>query len=294
LSDTKVIIAAPLPSAAVGTVPEPPVLLIEPPGPGIDWGIKEVWECRELLYFLTLREVKIRYKQTALGASWAILQPVFSMLVFTLFFGRLGHMPSDGVPYSLFALAGLVPWTFFANGLGQSSNSLVGNAHLLSKVYFPRLIIPIAAVASGLIDLGIGFGVLIAMMAYQGVYPTANIVWLPLFLLLALTTSLGTGLWLSALNVHYRDVRHTIPFLTQFWMFATPIVYPSSLLVEPWRTVYALNPMVGVVEGFRWTLLGVQRGPGPLVFASAVAAVALLVGGIAFFRRMESSFADVV
>jgi lipopolysaccharide transport system permease protein len=216
------------------------------------------------------------------------------MLIFSLFFGRLAKMPSDGVPYSVFALTGLVPWMFFANGLSQASNSLVVSASLVTKVYFPRLILPVAAVLSGIVDLCLGFLVLLGFMIYRGVWPTWNALWLPVFALLGLVTALGTGLWLSALNVKYRDVRYTIPFLTQFWMFATPIVYPSSLLSEPWRTVYGLNPMVGVIEGFRWALLGTKTAPGPMILASSVAALLILAGGAVFFRRQEDTFADIV
>jgi lipopolysaccharide transport system permease protein len=216
------------------------------------------------------------------------------MVVFSIFFGRLAKMPSDGLPYPIFSYAALVPWTFFANGLTQSSNSLVGSANLITKVYFPRLTIPIATVLSGVIDFAIAFVVLLGMMLYFGIVPTWNVVWLPAFLLLALVTALGVGLWLSALNVEYRDVRYVVPFLTQFWLFATPIAYPSSLLEEPWRTVYGLNPMVGVVEGFRWALLGTQTAPGPVVAVSSCAALLILVGGAFYFRRMEKTFADIV
>lgn len=256
--------------------------------------LRELVEYRELLYFLVWRDVKVRYKQTALGASWAIIQPFFTMIVFSLFFGKLAKVPSDGIPYPIFSYAALVPWTFFASGIAQSSNSLVGSANLIKKVYFPRLTIPIATVLSGVIDLVLAFVVLLGMMAYYGIFPTAKIVWLPAFFVLALVTSLGVGLWLSALNVEYRDVKYVVPFLTQFWMFATPIAYSSTLLHEPWRTVYGLNPMVGVVEGFRWALLGSGTHPGPMIAASSVAAVVLMLSGAFYFRRMERSFADVV
>ncbi len=256
--------------------------------------LRELWEYRELLYFLTWRDIKVRYKQTALGAAWAIIQPFFTMVVFSLFFGRLAKIPSDGIPYPIFSFAALVPWTFFANGLGQSANSLVGNANLIKKIYFPRLAVPIATILSGVVDFVLAFVVLLGMMLYYGIVPTVNAIWLPLLLLLALITSLGVGLWLSALNVEFRDVRYVVPFLTQIWMFATPIAYPSSLLGEPWRTLYALNPMVGVVEGFRWALLGSNEAPGPIVLASALAALAILVSGAFYFRRMEKSFADMV
>jgi len=240
------------------------------------------------------RDVKVRYKQTALGAAWAIIQPFFTMLVFSLFFGRLANIPSDNIPYPLFSFAALVPWTFFANGLGQSSDSLVGNANLIKKVYFPRLVVPFAAVLSGVVDFALAFVVLLVMMLFYGRVPTINVIWLPLLLLLALITALGVGLWLSALNVEYRDVRYVVPFLTQFWLFATPIAYPSSLLSEPWRTLYGLNPMVGVVEGFRWALVGTDTAPGTIVLVSALAALAILISGSYYFRRMEQTFADVV
>ena len=268
--------------------------VITPTRGWISLRLKDLWEYRELLYFLAWREVKVRYKQTALGAAWAVIQPLFTMLLFSLFFGRLGKMPSDGIPYPLFSLAGLVPWTFFCNSLTQSSNSLVSSGNLITKVYFPRLAIPISAVLSGVVDFIIAFVLLLCMMFYYGVFPTANVLWLPAFLLLTGVTALGVGLWLSALNVEYRDVRYALPFLTQFWMFASPIAYPSSLLKEPWRTVYGLNPMVGAVEGFRWALLGVGSAPGPVVGVSAVVALGLMVSGLFYFRRMEKTFADLL
>ncbi len=256
--------------------------------------LREVWEYRELLYFLIWRDIKVRYKQTALGAAWAIIQPFFTMVVFSLFFGRLAKVPSDGIPYPIFSFAALVPWTFFTNGLGQSSNSLVGSANLITKVYFPRLTIPIASVLSGIVDFVLAFVVLLGMMLYYGMVPTLNVLWLPLFLLLALIASLGVGLWLSALSVEYRDVRYVGPFLTQFWLFVTPIAYPSSLLSEPWRTLYGVNPMVGVVEGFRWALLGTKTAPGPIIAVSSTAALVILITGAFYFRRMEKTFADIV
>lgn len=257
-------------------------------------GLGELWEYRELLYFLTWRDIKVRYKQTLLGAAWAVIQPFFTMVVFSLFFGRLAKVPSDGIPYPIFSYAALVPWTFFATGLGQSANSLVASANLIKKVYFPRLAIPVATVLSELVDFGLAFVVLLGMMSYYGIVPTLHSLWLPLFLILALTTSLAVGFWLSALNVQYRDVRYVVPFITQFWMFVTPIAYPSSLLAEPWRTLYALNPMVGVVEGFRWALLGTDTAPGPIIAVSSLTALAMFVGGMFYFRRMEKTFADVV
>jgi lipopolysaccharide transport system permease protein len=281
-------------SPTVAAVAPRPATVIAPRRGWIALDLHELWAYRELLYFLVWRDVKVRYKQTLLGAAWAVLQPVLTMAVFSLFFGRLAKVPSDGVPYPLFAFAALVPWTFFATGLNQSANSLVGSANLLRKVYFPRLVVPIASVLSGLVDFAIAFVVLIGMMLGYGFVPTANAAWLPPLLLLALVTALGAGLWLSAMNVRFRDVRHTLPFLVQFWLFATPIAYPSSLLAEPWRTVYALNPMVGVVEGFRWALLATDTAPGPMIGASTLAALALVATGAYYFRRMERSFADVV
>jgi len=273
---------------------ELPTTVIRPSHGWVSLKLHELWEYRELLYFLTWRDIKVRYKQTVLGAAWAIIQPFFTMVVFSLFFGRLAQIPSDGIPYPIFSYTALVPWTFFANGLGQSSNSLVGSANLIKKVYFPRLVVPISSVISGAVDFVLAFIVLLGMMLYFGIVPTWNVVWLPLLLLLALVTALGVGLWLSAMNVQFRDVRYAIPFLTQFWLFATPIAYPSSLLSEPWRTLYGLNPMVGVVEGFRWALLGTNTAPGPVIIASSLAALGLLISGAYYFRRMEKTFADVV
>jgi lipopolysaccharide transport system permease protein len=256
--------------------------------------LRRLWEYRELLAFLTWRDIKVRYKQTILGASWAVLQPFCTMVVFSLFFGKLAGLGSDGVPYPIFAYTALVPWTFFSNGLSQSSNSLVGSANLIRKVYFPRLTIPISTVLSGLVDLALSSIVLVGMMAYYGITPTVNVVWLPLFVMLASFTSLGVGLWLSAMNVQFRDVKYVVPFLAQLWMFATPIAYSSSLLPEPWRTVYGLNPMVGVVDGFRWALLGTGQPPGAAVAMSVGVTLVLLVSGAFYFRRMERTFADVV
>jgi lipopolysaccharide transport system permease protein len=281
-------------STTVQTEAVVPTIVIRPSSGWISLKLGDLWEYRELLYFLVWRDIKVRYKQTVLGAAWAIIQPFCSMVVFSLFFGKLAKMPSDGIPYPIFAYAGLVPWAFFANGLAQSANSLVDSANLIRKIYFPRLTIPIANVLAGLVDFALAFAVLLGMMAWYRIYPTERLVWLPLFLLLALVTALGVGLWLSVLNVEYRDIRYTVPFITQFWMFATPIVYPSSLLKEPWRTIYGLNPMVGVVEGFRWALLGTKTAPGPTIAVSGAASVLLLLGGAFYFRRMEKTFADVV
>ncbi len=287
ISDSPLVLSS-SPSVSV------PTLRIAPSKGWVPLKLNELWEYRELLYFLVWRDIKVRYKQTALGAAWAIIQPFLTMVVFSIFFGSLGKMPSDGIPYPIFAFAALVPWGFFANGLSQSSNSLVGSSHLITKVYFPRLIVPLGAVFSGIVDFLVAFAVLLAMMLYYGLLPSLNILWLPLFVLLALVTSLGVGLWLSALNVEYRDVRYVVPFITQFWLFATPIAYPSSLLHEPWRTIYGLNPMVGVVEGFRWALLRTNSAPGPIIAVSSGAAILILVTGAFYFRRMEKTFADIV
>jgi len=280
--------------AGSGAVPATTSLRIAASTGWVPLKLGELWDYRELLFFLVWRDIKVRYKQTALGAAWAIIQPVCTMVVFSLFFGRLGKIPSDGIPYPIFAFAALVPWTFFATGLVQSSNSIVGSSTLITKVYFPRLIIPLASIFSGIVDFLLAFSVLLGMMFFYGLMPTVNVIWLPLFLLLAFVIALGVGLWLSALNVEYRDVRYVVPFITQFWLLATPIAYPSSLLHEPWRTIYALNPMVGVVEGFRWALLRSSSAPGPMVLVSAGAAVVILISGAFYFRRMEKTFADVV
>ncbi|MBI3763485.1 MAG: ABC transporter permease [Chloroflexi bacterium] len=270
-----------------------PAVLIRPQRAWGDLGWHELWEYRELLYFLVWRDLKVRYKQTALGAAWAIIQPFFTMVVFSLFFGRLARVPSEGIPYPIFAYVALLPWTYVSSAIGQAANILVGSANLITKVYFPRVIMPAATVVAGLVDFAIAFVILIGMMIYYGIAPTWATVFLPAFLLLAVSTALGVGLWLSALNVVYRDISYAVPFLTQFWLFATPVAYPSSLLSEPWRTLYGLNPMVGVVEGFRWALLGAQF-PGPLFGVSAVVSLLLLASGIIYFRSIEETFADVV
>jgi len=271
-----------------------PTIVIRPSTGWVPLRLKELWEYRELLYFLVWRDVKVRYKQTVLGAAWAVIQPFFTMVVFSIFFGRLAGIPSDGLPYPIFAYCALLPWQLFSHALTESGNSLVGNQNLITKVYFPRLVIPLAAVLAGLVDFGVAFLVLLGMMAYYGMAPTMAVATLPLFILLAIATALAVGLWLSALNVQYRDVRYTIPFLTQFWLFATPIAYPSSLVPEGWRVLYGLNPMAGVVEGFRWALLGTRNAPGPMLAVSIAVVVALLIGGLYYFRRMEKTFADVV
>jgi lipopolysaccharide transport system permease protein len=273
---------------------ELPLVVIEPRRGWISVNVRELLQYRELVFFLAWRDVKVRYKQTVLGALWAILQPVITMLVFSLFFGRLGRIPSDGLPYPVFAYAALVPWTLFATGLTQASNSLVNGANLLRKVYFPRLAMPAASVLAGLVDFALAFLVLVGMLLFYGFAATPAMLWIPCFVLLTVITSLGAGLWLSAFNVRFRDVRYVIPFLVEIWLLATPIAYPSSLLPERWKTVYALNPMVGVVEGFRWALLRTGAAPGPMILVSSTAAVLLLVSGVFVFRRLERNIADVV
>jgi lipopolysaccharide transport system permease protein len=265
--------------------------------PTVGWGspnVGELWAHRDLVYFLIWRDIKVRYKQTVLGAGWAVVQPLLTMAVFSLFFGKLVKVPSDGIPYALFTYVGLVPWSFVSNGLMQASNSLVGSSNLLTKVYFPRLAIPLAAVVAGALDFVFAFSLVFGLMLYYHVAPDARIVFLPVFVALSVLVSLGVSLWLSALHVQYRDVKYILPFFLQFWMFATPIAYPSSLLAEPWRTLYAINPMVGVVEGLRWSLLATNTAPGALVLVSSAVTMLLLVGGTYYFRRMERTFADVV
>lgn len=271
-----------------------PVVFIRSSNGGNSLELREVWEFRELLYFLIWRDIKVRYKQTVLGAAWAIVQPFLTMVVFSIFFGYLGRMPSEGVPYPIFTYCGLLPWTLFANALNQAANSLVLEEKVITKVYFPRVIVPMAAVLAGLMDFAIAFVVLVGMMLFYGVVPGVALLTIPLFVLLAAGTALAVGLWLAALNVKYRDVRYVIPFLIQFWLFATPVAYPSSLIPEPWRTIYGLNPMAGVVEGFRWALLHTEKGPGPMLALSALTVVGLLTGGLYYFRRLEESFADLV
>jgi homopolymeric O-antigen transport system permease protein len=271
-----------------------PAILIEPPRRWEALELREFWRYRELLYFLTWRDVKVRYKQTAIGAAWAILQPFLTMVVFSVIFGSLIQVPSDGVPYPIFSYAALLPWTFFAGALTRSGNSLVYDANLVSKVYFPRMILPFAAVLSLLVDFAIAFIILLGMMLFYGIVPGATVITLPLFLLLAFMTSLGIGLWLSALNVKYRDIAYIIPFLAQLWLFVTPVAYPGTIIPEHWRFLFSLNPMVAVVEGFRWALLGQQGVQGEFILLSTMVVLALFIGGLFFFRRMEAEFADVV
>jgi lipopolysaccharide transport system permease protein len=277
-------------------VPGPlPTTVIEPSHGWAALKLGELWEFRELFYFLIWKDIKVRYRQTLLGAAWAIVQPLFTMVIFAVFLGRLAKVPSDGLPYPVFAFTALVPWSFFARGLSLSSDSLVASSHLITKIYFPRLLLPSARVLSGLPDLALTLLTLYGLLWwYEQPFKPMAILWLPPLVLLALVTALGVGLWLSALNVKYRDVQHVVPFLAQLWLFATPIAYPSSLLSEPWRTVYALNPMVGVVEGFRWAILESGTAPGPMLAVSAVASLAILSSGAFFFRRVERTFADNV
>ena len=255
--------------------------------------LSDIWTYRELLYFFIWRDIKVRYKQTLLGAGWAIIQPLMTMVVFTIFFGHLAKVPSDGLPYPVFSLMALVPWTYFASALAGCSTSLSGYQHIISKVYFPRLIIPIGAVAAPLVDFAIGFAILIGFMAWYRIVPGPSIVWLPALMLLALATAAGVGVWLAALNVRYRDVRYVVPFVVQLWMFATPVAYPASLVPARWRAVYGLNPMAGVIEGFRWALAG-GPAPGIITLVSAAVVVVLIAGGAMYFRRLEGTFADVI
>jgi lipopolysaccharide transport system permease protein len=256
--------------------------------------VRELWGYRELLFFMVWRDVKVRYKQTAIGAAWAILQPVTTMILFSIIFGHLARLPSNGLPYPLFAYSALVPWTLFTYALTQSSNSLVSNQALVSKVYFPRIFVPIAAALAGLVDFVLSFTVLVGMMVYYGVTPTVAIVLLPLFLLLAVATALAIGLWFSTLSVRYRDVQYTVPFIVQFWLFATPVAYSSTLIPGTWRLIYGLNPMAGVVDGFRWALLGERANLGPMIGVSVGAVVVIAICSLLYFQRTESTFADVL
>jgi lipopolysaccharide transport system permease protein len=269
-------------------------IIIRPTSGWAALNLRDLWVYRELVYFMTWRDLKVRYKQTALGAAWAILQPFLTMVVFSIFFGNLAGVPSDGVPYPIFSYTALIPWTLFSKALQDASRSLVNSSHMITKVYFPRMILPLASVLAGIVDFLIAFVVLLAMMAFYHVVPTANIWTIPLFLILALITATGVSLWLSALNVLYRDINYVLPFLTQFWMYITPIAYPSSMVPEKWRLLYAVNPMTGVVEGFRWALLGSGQAPGMMTLVSTLVAIILLISGMFYFKRMERLFADMV
>jgi lipopolysaccharide transport system permease protein len=268
--------------------------LIDPPRRWEALDLRELWKFRELLYLLSWRDIKVRYKQTVIGGAWAILQPFLTMVVFSIIFGQLLKVPSDGVPYPVFSYAALLPWNFFAGALMRSGNSLIADANLISKVYFPRLILPLSAVLSLIVDFAIAFVILLLMMFFYHIVPGVAVLTLPLFLVLALMTALACGVWLSAVNIKYRDVAYVIPFLTQFWLFVTPVAYPSTIIPEPWRVFYGLNPMAGVVEGFRWALLGQENPAWDLIFVSVLVVLALLISGLFYFRRMEHEFADVV
>jgi lipopolysaccharide transport system permease protein len=276
------------------TLPRLAAVRIEPPRGFLQLPFREAWDYRELLYFFVWRDVKVRYQQTLIGVLWVVLQPLAGMAVFTLFFGRLGKLPSDGLPYPLFYFAALAPWTYFSTALGSATNVVVENQRIITRVYFPRLILPLSSVLSGLLDFAISFVVLIVMVVGYGMRPGLELLWLPFLLLLALGTALGMGLWLSALNALYRDVRYVIPFVMQFWLLASPVAYPSSVVPQRWRWLYGLNPMAGVIEGFRWTLTGHGQAPGGLLWASTAAVALLLVGGAMFFERMEGRVADRV
>jgi len=284
-------------AAAISPAPRhshPIVTRIAPPRGLFHLRLAELWAYRELLYFFVWRDVKIRYKQTAIGVLWVVLQPLLTMLVFTLFFGRLAKLPSEGLPYPVFYFAALVPWMYFNYALQQATNVVVENQRMITKVYFPRLVLPFSSVLSGLVDFAIGFVVLIGVTLFYGMKPGASAAFLPLFLLLAILTALGVGLWLSALNALYRDVRYVMPFLLQFWMFASPVAYPSSLVPQRWRWLYGLNPMAGVIDGFRWALTGHGHAPAATLFVSSAAVLVILFGGLVFFQRMEGTVADRV
>jgi lipopolysaccharide transport system permease protein len=272
----------------------PPTLRIAPPRGRLQLDLKELWAARELLYFFVWRDIKIRYKQTAIGAAWAVIQPFMTMVVFSLFFGALARMPSHGLPYPVFYYSALLPWMYFSGALQNATNVVVEQQHVITKVYFPRLVLPLSAVVSGLVDFSIGFAVFLGMMVYYRITPGPAILLVPCFLLLAVLTALGVGLWLSALNAIYRDVRYAVPFFVQFWLFASPIAYPSSLIPERWRWAYGLNPMAGVIEGFRWALTGHGQPPSSLMAVSAAMVLILVAGGAAYFQKMEGTIADVV
>jgi lipopolysaccharide transport system permease protein len=273
---------------------QPPVLRITPPSRWWDLQFAELWDYRELLYFFVWRDIKVRYKQTLIGAAWAVLQPFMTMLIFSLFFGRLAHISSGGLAYPIFYYSALLPWMYFAAALQNATNTIVENQRVITKVYFPRLILPLSSVLSGLVDFGISFLMFVAMMIFYRVHVTPAMLLFPAFLLLAVLTAFGVGLWLSSLNAIYRDVRYVVPFLVQFWLFASPVAYPSSLVPERWRCLYDLNPMAGVIEGFRWSLTGHGDPPGHIVLVSAGVVVAVLLIGVAYFQKMETTIADVV
>lgn len=273
---------------------EPPVVRIEARRGWLGLDLAEVWAYRDLIYFFVWRDIKVRYKQTVIGAAWAVLQPVLTMVVFSLFFGKLAKIPSQGLPYPIFYYSALLPWMYFAGAMQNATNVVVEQQRVITKTYFPRVVLPISSVLSGLLDFAISFVVFLALMAMYRMVPTAAVVWLPLFALLAVMTALGVGLWLSALNALYRDVRYVVPFLVQFWMFASPVAYPSSLVPAKWRWLFGLNPMAGVIEGFRWALTGHGEPPSILLAASCAAVLFLVLSGLVYYHAVEGTIADVV
>ena len=281
-------------SSTTAVVTERPVLRIVPPQGWWEVDFHELWQFRELVYFFVWRDIKVRYKQTAIGAAWAILQPALTMIVFALFFGKLAHMPTEGLPILVFYYSGLLPWMYFSNSLTSATNTIVQNQGIITKVYFPRLALPISSVLSGLVDFAIGCLLLVPLMAYYRVRPGLPLLLLPVFLLLTVLMAIGAGLWLSAMNAIYRDVRYVVPFLVQFWLFASPVAYASSIVPAKWRWLYGLNPMAGIIEGFRWALTGQGDPPGRMIIVSAAVVLVVLATGLFYFQKMESTVADVV
>ena len=284
--------SAPIAARSDASSPAMPTSLIAPSGGWFDLDLREVWNSRELLLFLVWRDLKVRYKQTVIGVAWVVIQPLLTMLVFSFFFGRLAKMPSGGLPYPLFYYCALLPWTYFAGALNAATQTIIEHERVITKVYFPRVLLPMSAVMSGLVDAAVSFAILIGMCVFYHVIPRATTLLLPLFMLLAVATALGMGLWLSALNALYRDVRHAIPFLIQLWMFLSPVAYPSTLIPLKWRTLYGLNPIAGVVEGFRWALTGRGSPPGALLAVSCAVVLVLLCSGVVYFKSMEATIAD--
>jgi lipopolysaccharide transport system permease protein len=280
--------------AAIQAPTEVPCVRIAPRRGWLAVDLPELWAYRELLYFFVWRDIKVRYKQTVIGAAWAVLQPLMTMLVFSLFFGKLAKIPSQGLPYPIFYYCALLPWMYFSTAIQGATSIVVDHQRVITKIYFPRVVLPIAAVLSGLLDFAISFVALLGLMVYYRMMPATAVIWLPAFTLLAILTALGVGLWLSALNALYRDVRYVVPFLVQFWMFASPVVYPSSLVPEKWRLLYGLNPMTGVIEGFRWALTGHGQPPGIMLAASAAAVILLVLSGLLYYHAVEGTMADVV
>jgi lipopolysaccharide transport system permease protein len=274
---------------------EPTTIYINPSTGIAALNLRDLWTYRELVLFMVWRDVKVKYKQTLLGMAWAVIQPVMTMLIFTFLFGKVAKLPTDGIPYPVFSFTGLLPWGLFVVALNQGSRSLVAHNNMVTKIYFPRLILPMSSVFAGLVDFAIAFVILAGLMIYYKVTPAWNVIWtLPLFLLLAIVTALGVALWLSAINVQYRDVNQALPFLTQFWLFATPVAYSSSVISDKWQILYSLNPMAGVVNGFRWSLLGSGNGPDTALWVSAAISILLLISGLFYFRSMEKTFADTI